>query len=182
MNVLKTTLNNVLLIEPRVYRDGRGFFLESWNKKIFDAALNQSVDFVQDNHSRSTKGVLRGLHYQLNAPQGKLVRVTKGAVLDVAVDMRMSSSTFGNYYSVELTAKNARQLWIPEGFAHGFFVLSDIAEFEYKATNYYAASDEHCVLWNDPVLNIDWNISGETPTLSKKDRNGIFFNDAKKFI
>lgn len=182
MNVSKTTLNDVLLIEPKVYHDGRGFFLESWNKKIFDAALDQSVNFVQDNHSRSTKGVLRGLHYQFNAPQGKLVRVTEGAVLDVAVDMRRSSSTFGNYYSVELTAENAKQLWIPEGFAHGFFVLSDIAEFEYKATNYYAASDEHCVLWDDPVLNINWNIIGETPKLSQKDQNGSSFNDAKKFI
>ena len=170
MKLVPTSLPDVLIIEPRVFGDSRGFFLESWNRRTF-ADLGLNPDFVQDNQSRSAKGVLRGLHYQLQQPQGKLVRVTHGAVFDVAVDIRRSSPTFGRWEGVELSAENQRMLWIPPGFAHGFLVLSDLADFCYKATAYYAPEDERCIQWNDPAIGIRWPLDGE-PTLSPKDRAG----------
>jgi dTDP-4-dehydrorhamnose 3,5-epimerase len=170
MKLVPTSLPDVLIIEPRVFGDSRGFFLESWNRRTF-ADLGLNPDFVQDNQSRSAKGVLRGLHYQLRQPQGKLVRVIQGAVFDVAVDIRRSSPTFGRWEGVELSAENQRMLWIPPGFAHGFLVLSDLADFCYKATAYYAPEDERCIQWNDPEIGIRWPLDGE-PTLSPKDRAG----------
>ena len=170
MKLVPTSIPDLLIIEPVVFGDSRGFFLESWNRRTF-AALGLNPDFVQDNQSRSAKGVLRGLHYQLRQPQGKLVRVTQGAVFDVAVDIRRSSPTFGRWEGVELSAENQRMLWIPPGFAHGFLVLSDLADFCYKATAYYAPEDERCIQWNDPAIGIRWPLDGE-PTLSPKDRAG----------
>ncbi len=179
MNIVETDLPGVLLIEPRVFGDARGFFLESWNRKTFaDAGLD--IHFVQDNHSRSGKGVLRGLHYQMNAPQGKLVRVTSGAVFDVAVDMRRSSPNFGRWEGVELTAENHRMLWIPPGFAHGFLVLSDSADFLYKTTDYYAPQWDRGVRWDDPEIGIDWPLDAP-PTLSDKDRVLPILQDAEGF-
>jgi dTDP-4-dehydrorhamnose 3,5-epimerase len=170
MKVTKTPIAGVLLLEPKVFGDSRGFFLESFNQKVFDEAVGAPVKFVQDNHSRSAKGVLRGLHYQL-APhaQGKLVRVTAGAVYDIAVDIRRDSPTFGRWYGVELNAENHRQLWIPAGLAHGFLVLSDGTDFMYKTTDYYAPQFERAVKWDDPELAIPWPDVGVTPMLSAKD-------------
>ncbi len=156
MNVIKTAIPDVLILEPKVFGDHRGFFLESWNQRSFDEALGRHVIFVQDNHSRSQQGVLRGLHYQLEHTQGKLVRVTHGRVFDVAVDLRRSSPTFGRHVAVELSDENHRQLWVPEGFAHGFLVLSESADFLYKTTNYYHPASEQSLLWSDADLTIPW--------------------------
>jgi dTDP-4-dehydrorhamnose 3,5-epimerase len=180
MNVMATELPDVLILEPKVFGDERGFFYESFNAKAFAQATGLQLDFVQDNHSRSQKGVLRGLHYQIENTQGKLVRVTAGEVLDVAVDIRRSSPDFGKWTSVRLSAENNRQLWIPPGFAHGFVVLSDYAEFLYKTTDYYTPSAERCIRWDDPQLNIDWLLDG-APTLSAKDQNGKFLAEADVF-
>lgn len=168
MKVIETSLPGVKLIEPRVFGDERGFFLESWNSEAFAAAGIDAV-FVQDNHSRSSRGVLRGLHYQIRQPQGKLVRVTCGAVFDVAVDMRRSSPQFGRWTGCMLTAENKHMLWVPAGFAHGFVVLSDTADFLYKCTTPYAPEYERSVAWNDPDLAIDWQLGDVTPLLSAKD-------------
>ena len=169
MQIMKTSLPGVLLIEPRVFGDDRGFFVETWQKKFFEEAGIQEP-FVQDNHSRSAAGVLRGLHFQLEHPQGKLVRVSQGSVFDVAVDVRIGSPTFGQWYGEELTAENHRQLWIPPGFAHGFCVLSDVADFQYKCTDYYCPDCESGIAWNDPDINIDWPIT-TPPSLSAKDQS-----------
>ena len=168
MKVTTTAIEGLLILEPQVYGDERGFFLESFNQKLFDDAIGREVRFVQDNHSRSTKGVLRGLHYQLPPhAQGKLVRVTQGSVFDVAVDMRRSSPSFGQWVGVELSGQNHRQLWLPPGLAHGFLVLSDSADFLYKTTGYYAPQAEGCVRWDDPAIGIDWPVAN--PSLSEKD-------------
>ncbi|OEC41525.1 dTDP-4-dehydrorhamnose 3,5-epimerase [Pseudomonas sp. 1D4] len=180
MNVLSTDLPDVLILEPRVFGDERGFFMESFNARTFEAGTGLQRVFVQDNHSRSQKGVLRGLHYQLQQPQGKLVRVTAGEVLDVAVDIRRSSPTFGRWVGVHISAENKRQLWVPEGFAHGFVVLSEFAEFLYKTTDYYAPAHERCIRWDDPTLAIDWQLS-EAPQLSAKDQAGVRLEDAEVF-
>ena len=180
MNVLSTDLPDVLILEPRVFGDERGFFMESFNARTFEEATGLQRTFVQDNHSRSQKGVLRGLHYQLQQPQGKLVRVTAGEVLDVAVDIRRSSPTFGRWVGVHLSAENKRQLWVPEGFAHGFVVLSEFAEFLYKTTDYYAPAHERCIRWDDPQLAIDWQFEG-VPQLSAKDQNGLLLRQAELF-
>ena len=170
MKVTATRLPEVLILEPRVFGDERGFFLESYNRRVFNEVGGGEFDFVQDNHSRSARGVLRGLHYQLPPhAQGKLVRVTAGRVFDVAVDLRRSSPRFGQWAGVELSAENHRQLWIPPGFAHGFVVLTDLADFLYKATNYYAPQAERAVIWNDATIGIEWPDSGVAPTLSAKD-------------
>lgn len=180
MKVTATTLPEVLILEPKVFGDERGFFYESFNARVFSEATGLTTEFVQDNHSRSQKGVLRGLHYQIEHAQGKLVRVTVGKVLDIAVDIRRSSPTFGQWVGVELSAENARQLWVPEGFAHGFVVLSDHAEFLYKTTDYYTPSAERCIAWNDPELAIDWQLEG-APQLSAKDQQGKSLKDADLF-
>lgn len=169
MNVVATALPGVLLLEPEVFGDSRGFFLESWNRRVFDAAVGRPVEFVQDNHSLSARGVLRGLHYQQPRPQGKLVRVVRGAVFDVAVDIRAGSATFGRWVGAELSADNHRQMWIPPGLAHGFLVLSDDADFLYKTTDYYAPAAEGAVRWDDPDIAIDWPLDGQAPVLSPKD-------------
>jgi dTDP-4-dehydrorhamnose 3,5-epimerase len=171
MNVIETALPGVLILEPKVFGDERGFFYESFNARAFEEATGLKRQFVQDNHSRSQKGVLRGLHYQLENTQGKLVRVTVGEVLDVAVDVRRSSANFGKWVAVRLSAQNRHQLWVPEGFAHGFVVLSDVAEFLYKTTDYYNPSAERCIRWDDPTLAIDWQLD-EAPQLSAKDQLG----------
>jgi dTDP-4-dehydrorhamnose 3,5-epimerase len=180
MKVIDTQIPDVKIIEPQVFGDERGFFLESFNKKIFSEVIGREVNFVQDNHSRSQKGVLRGLHYQIKQPQGKLVRVTSGQVYDVAVDIRESSSTFGQWVGLELSTENHHQLWIPEGFAHGFVVLSETADFMYKTTDYYAPEFERCIKWDDPQLDIDWHYD-EEPVLSEKDKQGVPFNKAEYF-
>ena len=180
MNAIETTLPGVLIIEPKVFGDERGFFYESFNAQAFQKATGLNTQFVQDNHSRSQKGVLRGLHYQLQNTQGKLVRVTVGEVLDVAVDIRRSSPSFGQWVAVRLSAENHRQLWVPEGFAHGFVVISEVAEFLYKTTDYYTPSAERSIRWDDPTLAIDWQLE-ETPQLSSKDQNGHFFLEADVF-
>jgi dTDP-4-dehydrorhamnose 3,5-epimerase len=177
LNVIATRLPDVLIIEPKVFGDERGFFYESFNAKAFAEATGRVVQFVQDNHSRSAKGVLRGLHYQIEQSQGKLVRVTAGEVLDVAVDIRRSSPTFGQWTSVRLSGQNHRQLWIPSGFAHGFVVLSESADFLYKTTDYYAPSAERCIRWDDPELAIDWELPG-APILSAKDQAGSALREA----
>lgn len=169
MNVIETSLQGCVIIEPTVYGDERGFFLETFQTKKYATVAGIHTPFVQDNHSRSTRGVLRGLHFQKTKPQGKLVRVVRGEVFDVAVDLRKGSTTFGRWEGVILSENNKRQFWVPPGFAHGFLVLSEIADFEYKCTDYYDPSDEGCVLWNDPDLNIDWPL--DNPILSKKDSN-----------
>ncbi|WP_157263649.1 dTDP-4-dehydrorhamnose 3,5-epimerase [Azohydromonas aeria] len=173
MNVIKTELDGVLILEPRVFGDARGFFMESFNQAAFDEAVGRHVEFVQDNHSRSARGVLRGLHFQRPPhAQGKLVRVTQGSVFDVAVDLRRGSPTFGRWAGVELTCENQRQLWIPPGFAHGFLVTSDSADFLYKTTDYYAPQAEGAVRWDDPALGIEWPLhalAGQPPLLSAKD-------------
>ncbi len=181
IKVIPTAIPDVLIIEPRVFADDRGWFLESFNEKDFSAALGHSVIFVQDNHSFSKKGVLRGLHYQMEQTQGKLVRVCHGAVFDVVVDLRQSSATFGNWAGVELSAENKKQLWIPPGFAHGFLVLSETAEFLYKTTDYWHAASEQCISWNDPDLNIDWPDIGVRPILNCKDAAGMAFKEAQYF-
>ena len=177
MHVIQTDIPDVLIIEPKVFGDERGFFYESYNERAWQQATGLKTRFVQDNHSRSMKGVLRGLHYQVRQPQGKLVRCVVGEVFDVAVDIRKSSPTFGKWVGVNLSAENKRQLWVPEGFAHGFLVLSEAAEFLYKATNYYAPEHERCIRCDDPDLSIAWPLDG-TPTLSAKDLNGSLFRDA----
>lgn len=181
MKIIETKIADVKIIEPAVYGDERGFFMETWQQKKFEDLVCPR-NFVQDNHSRSAKGILRGLHYQTQNTQGKLVRVVAGEVFDVAVDMRKSSSTFSQWVGVYLSAENKRQLWVPEGFAHGFLVLSDGAEFLYKCTDYYNPEHEHTILWNDTTLNIDWPVkAGESPRLSGKDEDGKRFNDAVYF-
>ena len=183
MNVIQTAIPDVFIFEPKVFGDDRGFFFESFNHQQFEAAIGRSVNFVQDNHSKSSKGVLRGLHYQL-APhaQGKLVRCVAGEVFDVAVDIRKNSPTFGQWVGVLLSAENKRQLWVPEGFAHGFYVTTESAEFVYKCTNYYNPSAEHSIRWNDPDLNIQWPlVDGQQPSLSAKDAEGMLFKDAVHF-
>ncbi|MFN3357498.1 MAG: dTDP-4-dehydrorhamnose 3,5-epimerase [Pseudomonas sp.] len=180
MNVVETRLPGVLILEPQVFGDERGFFYESFNARAFENATGLKRDFVQDNHSRSQKGVLRGLHYQLEHTQGKLVRVIAGEVMDVAVDIRRSSPNFGQWVSVRLSQQNKRQLWVPEGFAHGFVVLSDVAECLYKTTDYYQPSAERSIVWNDPTLAIDWELT-EAPQLSAKDQVGKRLMDADVF-
>ena len=180
MNVIPTAIPDVLIIEPKVFGDERGFFFESFNRRRFAELVGRDIDFVQDNHSRSAKNVLRGLHYQIQQPQGKLVRVAQGAVFDVAVDIRRSSPTFGQYVGVELSAENKRMLWVPEGFAHGFVVLSDTAEFLYKTTDYWASEFERSIAWNDPAIGIQWPIQGE-PSLSAKDQQAKALAEAEHF-
>ncbi len=173
MKVIPTFIDGLMLIEPQIFGDPRGFFFESFNQRDFNATTKTDFVFVQDNHSRSVKGVLRGLHYQIDQPQGKLVRVLRGAVFDVAVDIRAGSATFGQWYGVELTEAGNRQLWIPPGLAHGFLVLSDSADLHYKTTDYYAPASERCIAWNDPQLGIRWPLTEVQPTLSVKDQSGI---------
>lgn len=180
MNVVKTAIPDVLILEPKVLGDQRGFFLESFNLRLFKEQTCLSPMFVQDNHSRSSKNVLRGLHYQIRQPQGKLVRVIAGEVFDVAVDLRRSSPTFGKWTGTILSADNKRELWIPEGFAHGFLVLSESADFIYKATDYYAPEHERSLLWNDPDIGIAWPLKGE-PVLAAKDRAAKRLRDAEIF-
>ena len=180
MNATPLAIPEVILFEPKVFGDARGFFFESFNHARFEEAVGHPVSFVQDNHSKSTQGVLRGLHYQVQQPQGKLVRVAQGEVFDVAVDIRRSSPTFGKWVGALLSAENKHQLWVPEGFAHGFVVLSDTAEFLYKTTNYYAPAHERCIVWNDPQLAIDWKLQS-TPLLSGKDQAGALLANADLF-
>jgi dTDP-4-dehydrorhamnose 3,5-epimerase len=180
MKLIGTDIPGVLLLEPDVFLDERGFFLESWNAHAFRSLVHQDVQFIQDNESRSRRGVLRGLHYQIQRPQGKLIRVSRGHVFDVAVDLRKSSATFGRWIGTELNDENHRQIWIPPGFAHGFLVLSDIADILYKTTDYYAPEHERCVVWNDPTLAIDWPLKGE-PVLSARDRLGVPLSRAEVF-
>ena len=180
MQITRLAIPDVILIEPKVFSDARGFFFESFNQRAFNAATGTDYQFVQDNHSRSSQGVLRGLHYQIQQPQGKLVRVVQGAVLDVAVDIRKSSPTFGQWVSAELSADNHHQLWVPPGFAHGFVVLSETAEFLYKTTDYYAPEYERCIVWDDAALAIDWRYQG-APNLSAKDAQGLSLAQADVF-
>lgn len=181
MKAIQTALADLLIIEPQVFGDDRGFFYESFNRRKFAEITGRDVDFVQDNHSRSTQNVLRGLHYQICRPQGKLVRVVQGAVLDVSVDIRKSSPTFGQHLSVELSADNKRMLWIPEGFAHGFVVRSDTAEFLYKTTDYWFPEYERCIRWDDADLAIDWPRKGGVPIVSVKDSQGQALRAAEVF-
>ena len=180
MKVTSTAIPDLLIIEPKVFGDERGFFFESFNQRQFAELVGRNLNFVQDNHSRSAKNVLRGLHYQIQQPQGKLVRVVQGSVFDVAVDIRRSSATFGQHVSVELSAENKRMFWVPEGFAHGFVVLSETAEFLYKTTDYWAPEFERCISWNDPALHIQWPHRGE-PALSAKDKQAKLFAEAEYF-
>ena len=180
MKVTPTSIPSVLIIEPRVFGDTRGFFFESFNQRAFNQATSLDVNFVQDNHSRSSKGVLRGLHYQIQQPQGKLVRVVRGSVFDVTVDLRKSSPTFGQWAGVELTEDNHRQLWVPPGFAHGFYVLSDSADFLYKTTDYYAPEFECSLIWNDSTVGIEWPLNTQ-PIISAKDAQGKKLADAEVF-
>ena len=179
MNVIPTAIPEVLIIEPAVFGDERGFFMETWQRKKF-AEIGIDFEFVQDNHSRSVEGTLRGLHYQIRQPQGKLVRVTQGAVFDVAVDIRRSSPTCGRWVGEYLTVENKRMLWVPPGFAHGFYVTSDAAEFQYKCTDYYVPDYERSIRWDDPDLGIPWPLKGE-PLVSAKDRQGVSFAQAESF-
>ena len=179
MKATRLSIPDVVLIEPKVFGDARGFFFESFNQRAFNQATGTDFQFVQDNHSRSAKGVLRGLHYQIRQPQGKLVRVVQGAVFDVAVDIRKNSPTFGQWVGVELSADNQRQLWVPPGLAHGFLVLSESAEFLYKTTDYYAPEHERCIAWNDPALAIAWPDIGMAPVLSGKDQLGKSLEQAE---
>jgi len=182
MNVISTSISEVLVIEPKVFGDSRGFFFESFNHKNFNQATGLDVKFVQDNHSRSVKDVLRGLHYQIRQPQGKLVRVVRGQVFDVAVDIRRSSPSFGQWVGVELTEDNYRQLWVPPGFAHGFYVLSDTADFLYKTTDYYFPDLERSLLWNDPTVAVSWPIQADfSPIVSAKDKIAPKLTDAELF-
>jgi dTDP-4-dehydrorhamnose 3,5-epimerase len=180
MKVTATAIPGLLLLAPAIHEDARGFFFESFNQKRFEAATGLNIRFVQDNHSRSVRHVLRGLHYQIRQPQGKLLRVTVGEVFDVAVDLRRSSPTFGKFVGTVLSAENRKQLWIPEGFAHGYLVLSEAAEVLYKTTDYYAPEHERCLIWNDPEVGIDWPKDGE-PILSAKDRLGLPLSKAEVF-
>lgn len=180
MKAIQTAIPDLLIIEPQVFGDERGFFFESFNRRKFAALTGRDTDFVQDNHSRSAKNVLRGLHYQIQHPQGKLVRVIQGTVLDVAVDIRRSSPTFGRHVAVELSADNKRMFWIPEGFAHGFVALSDTAEFLYKTTDYWCPEHERCIRWDDPALAIDWRLQA-APSVSAKDAQGKPLAEAELF-
>lgn len=180
MNIISTLIPEVLIIEPKVFGDERGFFYESFNQSNFEQATGLKLTFVQDNHSKSARNVLRGLHYQIQQPQGKLVRVVEGEVFDVAVDIRKSSPTFGQWVGEILSAENKKQLWVPEGFAHGFLVLSETAEFLYKTTDYYAPQHERCIAWNDPYLAIHWPIES-MPSLSGKDAQGCTLQLAELF-
>lgn len=181
MKVIATSLPDVKIVEPKVFEDPRGFFFESFNARHFAEQVDGSVQFVQDNHSRSAKGVLRGLHYQIEHAQGKLVRVIAGEVFDVAVDIRRCSPTFGQWVGVVLSSANRRQLWVPPGFAHGFYVTSDSAEFLYKTTDYWYPEHERSLLWNDPALGIDWPLDGVTPQVAAKDAAGRLLADAQVF-
>jgi dTDP-4-dehydrorhamnose 3,5-epimerase len=180
VHVISTAIPDVLIIEPKVFGDARGFFFESYNEHAFAQAMGLSLKFVQDNHSRSAQGVLRGLHYQIRQPQGKLVRVVRGSVFDVAVDLRRSSPTFGRWVGVELSESNHRQLWVPPGFAHGFVVTSESADFLYKTTDYYAPEHERCIAWNDPAIGIQWPLDGP-PVLSAKDQQGVSLAQAEVY-
>jgi dTDP-4-dehydrorhamnose 3,5-epimerase len=180
MKAIQTAIPDLLILEPKVFGDERGFFYESFNRQKFAELTGRDANFVQDNHSRSVKGVLRGLHYQIQHPQAKLVRVTQGAVLDVALDIRKSSPTFGQHVALELSADNKRMFWIPEGFAHGFVVLSNTAEFLYKTTDYWAPEYERCIAWNDPEIAIDWQLQAP-PALSAKDLQGKLLAGAELF-
>ena len=180
MNIIPTAIPDVLIIEPNVFGDSRGFFFESYNENKVMEMTGLHVTFVQDNHSRSNKHVLRGLHYQIRQPQGKLVRVISGEVFDVAVDIRRSSATFGKWVGEYLTADNKKQMWVPSGFAHGFLILSDVSEVLYKTTDYWAPEYERCIQWNDPVLNVHWPITNN-PLVSEKDAKGVSFQDAEVF-
>ena len=181
MKFIETRIPDVVIVEPTVYGDERGFFMETWERRKF-AAAGLDQEFVQDNHSRSVRGTLRGLHYQIEQPQGKLVRVTQGAVFDVAVDIRRSSPTFGQWVGVELSAENKRQLWVPPRFAHGFYVTSEVAEFQYKCTDFYAPEHERSIRWDDPELGIEWPlVEGGEPLLSDKDRAGLALADAEVY-
>ena len=179
MQATRLSISDVVLIEPKVFGDARGFFFESFNQRAFNEVTGTNCQFVQDNHSRSSKGVLRGLHYQIQQPQGKLVRVVQGSVFDVAVDIRRSSTTFGQWVGAELSAVNHRQLWVPPGFAHGFLVLSESADFLYKTTDYYAPQHERCIAWNDPQIGIEWPAmaDGQQPLLSAKDGEASLLSD-----
>ena len=181
MKATPLAIPEVVLLEPRVFGDARGFFFESFNQAQFEAAVGCVVNFVQDNHSRSAQNVLRGLHYQVRQPQAKLIRVTAGAVFDVAVDIRRSSPTFGKWVGEILSAENKRQMWIPQGFAHGFFVLSDAAECLYKTTDYWAPEHERSIAWNDPVIGVEWPIRGKSLILSSTDQNGVALAVAEIF-
>ena len=181
MNVIQTKIPDVFIFEPKVFGDDRGFFFESFNQKKFQEVTGLDVNFVQDNHSKSAKNVLRGLHYQIQQAQGKLVRVAQGEVFDVAVDLRKNSPTFGQWEGIHLSAENKRQFWVPAGFAHGFVVLSDYAEFLYKTTDYYAPEFERAIRWDDEMLNIQWPITGQ-PLLSKKDAEAVAFVNAEYFL
>ena len=183
MNVIETALPGLLILEPKVFGDARGFFMESFNARAFQAATGLAVNFVQDNHSRSAKGVLRGLHYQIEQAQGKLVRVTRGSVFDVAVDLRKASLTFGKWVGVELSEENNRQFWIPPGFAHGFLVTSDSADFLYKTTDYYAPQFERSLAWNDPTVGVEWplHLLDGPPLLSAKDVAGKVLAECDTF-
>ncbi|MDE0926410.1 MAG: dTDP-4-dehydrorhamnose 3,5-epimerase [Methylophilaceae bacterium] len=180
MQAIKTSIPEVIIFEPKVFGDERGFFYESFNEKVFKQATGLNIDFVQDNHSKSAKNVLRGLHYQTEHAQGKLVRVTQGEVFDVAVDLRQSSSTFGQWVGEKLTAENKHMIWVPAGFAHGFVVLSETAEFLYKTTDFYSPEHEISIQWNDADIGIDWPLDGE-PSLSVKDKDGLAFSEAPYF-
>ena len=180
MKVERLAIPDIVMIEPKLFGDDRGFFFESFNHKRFEEVISRRVSFVQDNHSRSVRGVLRGLHYQIKEPQGKLVRVIAGEVFDVVVDLRKGSQTFGKWVGEVLSEANKKQLWIPEGFAHGFVVLSESADFLYKTTEYYSAQYERCLAWNDPTLKIDWQIQ-ETPIVSAKDAQGLSLQEAEVF-
>ncbi|MEI6617756.1 MAG: dTDP-4-dehydrorhamnose 3,5-epimerase [Betaproteobacteria bacterium] len=173
MEVTKTAIDGVLLLAPKVFGDSRGFFLESFNARVFAEATGLQLDFVQDNHSRSARHVLRGMHFQVDRPQGKLVRVVRGEVFDVAVDIRRDSPTFGRWVGERLSETNQRQLWVPPGLAHGFLVLSESADFLYKTTDYYDPASERCLAWNDPGVGIDWPLEGQAPALSGKDQAGL---------
>ena len=181
MQKLETPIPDCMLFEPTAHQDARGFFIESWNRRVF-SDLGLDVDFVQDNHSRSSLGVLRGLHYQVNNPQGKLVRVTRGSVFDVIVDIRRSSESFGQWYGVELSEENQRLLWVPPGFAHGFYVNSEYADFQYKCSEYYSSVNDRCIRWDDPQIGIDWPlIDQQDPELSPKDAGAPLLKDAEVF-
>ena len=182
MKITPTAIADVLILEPRMFGDARGFFYESFNQKVFNEAVGQAWNFVQDNHSRGSQGVLRGLHYQIEQSQGKLVRAIRGAVLDVAVDIRQESPTFGRWVAIELTEDNHRQLWIPPGLAHGFVVLSEVADFVYKTTDFYDPAHERCLAWDDPEIAVDWQLARHgisAPSLSAKDLAGYAFNALK---
>lgn len=180
MHIVSTAIPEVLLFEPKVFSDARGYLLESYNARTFAHAVGLNLSFVQDTHSSSVRGVLRGLHYQVRAPQGKLTRVVRGAVFDVAVDLRRSSPTFGRWVGAELSADNHRVMWVPAGFAHGFLVTSESADFLYKATDYYAPEHERCIAWNDPAIGIEWPLAGP-PVLSAKDQQGVPLAQAEVF-